>query len=234
MTPLKCYSPRMRISTSPREYKKEGTKKAGPIKGPASSNALARLVNYRTILRARSPPATSSAPAPRAISEAPPVSGSAAAPAAAVAPAEAEAAAVAAAAAVASSPSTTMSSPAATPPRQALTCSWLMPSSWAMAAALPRSPAVASPYWPWAAAAAWTCEQSTYWTSTSPATACAKAGAAAARTMASIAANNIIFLNSIPPCLRITLRAAFFHFFPPMSTPFTAFFPIFLKLLNIR
>src|SRR5215216_6795397 len=54
----------------------------------------------------------------------------------------------------------------------------------------------ASEYW-YCPTAAWISSQSTYWTL--PATAdCAKAGAAAASTIASIAANNITFLNLIP------------------------------------
>src|SRR5215207_1695517 len=46
--------------------------------------------SYRTILRARSPPATSRAPAPNANSDAPPVEGSSLAAALTVAPAKAE------------------------------------------------------------------------------------------------------------------------------------------------
>jgi hypothetical protein len=44
-------------------------------------------------------------------------------------------------------------------------------------------------------AAAWIWSQSTYWTLPPTALAWAKAGAAAARTMAITAANNIIFLK---------------------------------------
>jgi hypothetical protein len=48
-------------------------------------------------------------------------------------------------------------------------------------------------------AAAWIWSQSTYWTLPPTAVACAKAGAAAASTMAMTAANSITFLNSLPP-----------------------------------
>src|SRR5215216_7173470 len=78
-----------------------GTKKTGPREGAR----LLKLcpVSYRMILRARSPPATNSTPAPsaRAEAEAPPVGGSAAAVAVAVGVAVAVAVAVAVGVAVA-------------------------------------------------------------------------------------------------------------------------------------
>src|SRR5215218_4548228 len=86
-TRLKIYSPRMRISTSSPEYK---LSTQGAANGSRHEKRRApwgtRLLklcpvsSYRTILRARSPPATSSTPAPSAIApgtETPPVLGSA-------------------------------------------------------------------------------------------------------------------------------------------------------------
>jgi hypothetical protein len=65
----------------------------------------------------------------------------------------------------------------------------------------------------------------------SMATACANAGAAAASTMASMAANSItFFINSSH--IALPLRTAFFHLQPLMSTPFPVFLMIFFKFLN--
>src|SRR5215218_3840925 len=166
-------------------------------------------VIYRRSLRARRPPATSSTPAPSAIAlgtETPPVGGSAEAEALAEAEAEAVDVAVAVEVAVeiavltaeaAEAVLTLMSRPAATLWKQASTWFWLTPSSWATA--LKSS---ASAFW-YCPIAAWIWSQSTYWTL--PATAVwAKAGAAAASTIASIAANSITFLNSLPPCLSVS------------------------------
>jgi hypothetical protein len=47
-----------------------------------------------------------------------------------------------------------------------------------------------------------------------------------------MAANNITFLNVTSLFEDLPLRAAFFHLRPTMSTPFSRFFTIFLKLLN--
>src|SRR5215211_2018838 len=95
-TRLKIYSPRMRISTSSPEYK---LSTQGAANGSRHEKRRApwgtRLLklcpvsSYRTILRARSPPATSSTPAPSAIApgtETPPVGGSAEADAEALPP----------------------------------------------------------------------------------------------------------------------------------------------------
>src|SRR5215218_10236272 len=215
-TRLKIYSPRMRISTSSPEYKLSGRgrereqtrKKTGPRGGPPPKASCP--VSYRTILRARRPPATSSTPAPSAIAlgtETPPVGGSAEAEALAEAEAEAVDVAVAVEVAVeiavltaeaAEAVLTLMSRPAATLWKQASTWFWLTPSSWATA--LKSS---ASAFW-YCPIAAWIWSQSTYWTL--PATAVwAKAGAAAASTIASIAANSITFLNLIPSSSRIPL-----------------------------
>jgi hypothetical protein len=90
--------------------------------------------------------------------------------------------------------------PAAMLWRHALTWFWLTPRFCAMPA---RSCLFPTLYWP--VAAAWIWSQSTYWTLPPTAFAWAKAGAAAAKPMASNATNNVIFLNSIPPYPRISL-----------------------------
>src|SRR5215216_2626212 len=182
-----------------------GTKKRVPEGTRLLKRSLKRyrpVSYYRTILRARRPPATSRAPAPSANSEAPPVGGSAP-PAAAEADAEAPPPAAAVAVVVAvevaaeAEPAAVLmftSRPAATLSRHASTWFWLTPSSCAIPA---RSCWLSVLYWP--VAAAWTWSQSTYWTLPPTAFAWAKAGAAAASTMAITAANSITFLNSIPP-----------------------------------
>src|SRR5918997_5343034 len=104
-----------------------------------------------------------------------------------------------------------------------------MPRLWAAPATAP----VPSPCWYWVFTAAWIWSHEYGGIATSPpAAVCDRAGAAAASTMASIAANNITFLNSFTSLPEEYLRAAFFHLRPPMSTPFTVFFTIFLKFLN--
>ena len=211
----------MSISTTPPEYKEEtnpkGHEKGGPPKGPARW-CYARLVTYRTILRATRPPATRSAPAPRASSEAPPVSGSVLEEAAEAElleelleePLEAEAEELSsdeaelssceAAEALPSSAWTEAEAeaeaetlpPKSISPRHALIWAWLTLAEALATATLPSSAAaLASPYW--AATAFWTCEQSMF-TVSSPMVAWAKAGAAAANTIASMAASNITFL----------------------------------------
>src|SRR5215203_3919781 len=195
-----------------------GTKKRVPEGTRLLKRSLKRyrpVSYYRTILRARRPPATSRAPAPSANSEAPPVGGSAP-PAAAEADAEAEPppppppppppAVAVTVTADAEAVLMFTSRPAAMLWKHASTWFWLTPSSCAMPA---RSCSLSTLYWP--VAAAWTWSQSTYWTlpptAVAPADAVAdavadawaKAGAAAASTMAITAASSITFLIRIPP-----------------------------------
>jgi hypothetical protein len=152
----------------------------------------------------------------------PPVLGSAEAEALA---AEAEALAAEAealAVAVAVAP-TLMSRPAATLWKQASTWFWLTPSSCATAL---KSSASASWYCP---IAAWIWSQSTYWTL--PATAVwAKAGAAAASTMASIAANNITFLNFVTSLHENYLTCRIFSSSTPNVNTIYRIFYYFLKI----
>src|SRR5215207_176460 len=130
-----------------------GTKKRVPEGTRLLKRSLKRyrpVSYYRTILRARRPPATNRAPAPSASSEAPPVGGSAPPAAAEAAPppppppaaAEAEPPpppppAVAVAVAAAAVPVAVLmftSRPAATLSRHASTWFWLTPSSCAIPA----------------------------------------------------------------------------------------------------
>src|SRR5215216_654715 len=146
-------------------------------------------LTYRRSLRASSPPPTSNAPAPSASSEAPPVGGS-------TPPAAAEAAAAAAATALGAA--TGLGAPALGAPALGAPAGiavltycflppyWsLPPTPWALAPAVAIGLAVAAVV----VLPPLAC----------PATAWARAGAAAASTMASIAANNITFLKSMPP-----------------------------------
>src|SRR5215218_4123069 len=195
---LLCSIPHSNLGEHP--FPRASVNKAKGGRVPRRDPPLKRYpVSYRTILRARRPPATSSTPVPSAIAlgtETPPVLGSAEAepppPPEAVEVAVEEAGSTEAVL-------TLMSRPAATLSKQASTWFWLTPNSWATA--LKSS---ASAFW-YSPSAAWIWSQSTYWTL--PATAVwAKAGAAAASTIASIAANNITFLNLIPSSFRIPLQ----------------------------
>src|SRR5215204_5757629 len=111
------------------------------------------LSGYQTVLRGRSPPATSRAPAPSASSDAPPVGGSVAALAEALAEALLVALLVALVVALVVAETVTVVVPplfTLKPPRQALTCAWVIPSSWEISAAAallkPLAFALASPY----------------------------------------------------------------------------------------
>src|SRR5215207_4657990 len=224
-----------------------GTKKRAPEGTRLLKRSLKRyrpVSYYRTILRARRPPATNRAPAPSANSEAPPVGGSAPPAAAeAVPPAAAEAeppppppppppaAAVAVVVAVEvaaeAEPAAVLmftSRPAATLSRHASTWFWLTPSSCAMPAS---SWSLSTLYWP--VAAAWTWSQSTYWTLPPTAVAWAKAGAAAARIMAITAANSITFLNSIPPMPEDYFTCRIFSSLTPNVNTIHRIFYYFLK-----
>jgi hypothetical protein len=81
-------------------------------------------------------------------------------------------------------------------------------------------------YWP--VAAAWIWSQSTYWTLPPTAFAWAKAGAAAAKTMAITAANNITFLI-YTSCIEDYLTYRIFSSLTPNVNTIHSIFYYFLK-----